>query len=147
VTRMATCHPERKHEAKGKCHSCYCTQLIRDTPKLKAQHDLVTRAWAKRNGEKFVVYNARASRKHKYGLTDLVFNQMVHQQGNVCAICGIPPNGYGKTKNLHVDHDHSTGVVRGLLCVGCNVRLAVLEDIVWRVKAENYLQKQERSAA
>jgi hypothetical protein len=37
-------------------------------------------------------------------------------EGGVCAICGRPP----KTRKLHVDHDHKTGKVRGLLCYTCN---------------------------
>jgi Recombination endonuclease VII len=41
---------------------------------------------------------------------------MLAEQGGGCAICGAEP----KTKRLHVDHDHKTGAVRGLLCFRCN---------------------------
>jgi recombination endonuclease VII len=41
---------------------------------------------------------------------------MLAAQGGVCAICGNPP----KTRRLHIDHDHRTGKIRGLLCFTCN---------------------------
>jgi hypothetical protein len=42
---------------------------------------------------------------------------MFQAQGGVCAICNQPPS---PGRNLSVDHNHETGEVRGLLCVGCN---------------------------
>lgn len=44
---------------------------------------------------------------------------MFAHQGGVCAICGRPP----KNTPLNVDHDHKTGLVRGLLCWHCNSRV------------------------
>ena len=44
------------------------------------------------------------------------YDAMLAAQGGVCAICGNPP----KTRRLHIDHDHKTGKVRGLLCFQCN---------------------------
>ena len=49
---------------------------------------------------------------------------MLAEQDGGCGICGDPP---GKTA-LHVDHDHETGVVRGLLCFRCNSALGNLRD-------------------
>lgn len=46
------------------------------------------------------------------------------QQGGRCAICGR------QARKLVVDHDHETGVVRGLLCHGCNTSMGVLGDSV-----------------
>lgn len=50
-----------------------------------------------------------------------------------CQIC----DGLGAA----IDHDHSTGAVRGFLCSGCNYRLGVLEDDSWVTKAFAYLRK------
>ena len=47
---------------------------------------------------------------------ELIYEALLTAQGGVCAICGKPP----KTRRLHVDHDHQTGRVRGLLCFTCN---------------------------
>lgn len=48
---------------------------------------------------------------------------MVRVQGGACAICRQVSDG-----TLHVDHDHETGKVRGLLCFDCNTAIAKLGD-------------------
>jgi hypothetical protein len=57
---------------------------------------------------------------------------MVAEQGDKCAICGrAEPNGRGR---WHIDHDHKTGKVRGLLCNNCNVLLGHAHEdpaILW----------------
>jgi 5-methylcytosine-specific restriction endonuclease McrA len=51
--------------------------------------------------------------KRTFGITLEDFEAMLGAQGGGCAICGrVAPEG----TSLHVDHDHETGVVRGLLC-------------------------------
>ncbi|MBL7495215.1 hypothetical protein I6A84_17475 [Frankia sp. CNm7] len=59
--------------------------------------------------------------KERYGLTAEQVAQMVADQGGMCAICEERPAE-------HVDHDHATGVVRGVLCFTCNVGLGTFED-------------------
>lgn len=51
-----------------------------------------------------------------YGLTSEQYDALLERQGGRCAICRARP----KSKRLAVDHDHKTGVVRGLLCSRCN---------------------------
>ena len=60
------------------------------------------------------------------------FEKIEAAQGGVCAICGRPPK-YGM--RLHVDHDHKTGLVRGLLCWPCNRALQAFRDDVARLRA------------
>ncbi len=69
----------------------------------------------------------------KYGLTREQYDQMVIDQGGVCAICEGPPCGMqrgGPRTRLEVDHDHVTGKVRGLLCHPCNLMLGHARDRV-----------------
>ena len=47
------------------------------------------------------------------------YDRMLAAQHGGCGICGAPP----KTRRLHVDHDHKTGLIRGLLCFTCNRHL------------------------
>lgn len=51
-------------------------------------------------------------------------------QRGECAICGATEGGHGRTDELLVDHDHTTGEVRGLLCHGCNGGLGHFRDNV-----------------
>jgi hypothetical protein len=72
-----------------------------------------------------------------YGITSLEYEEMLVAQGGVCAICGKPPT----TKRLSVDHDHTTGRIRGLLCIHCNFRvLGRLTNIELLRSAANYLE-------
>lgn len=63
--------------------------------------------------------------RRQYGITEAEYQAILEHQGGVCAICQRPPK---VGKNLHVDHDHRSGVVRGLLCVVCNVDLLGRRD-------------------
>jgi len=62
--------------------------------------------------------------RRRFGITQADYDALLAEQGGGCAICGKPP---GKI-SLHVDHDHETGEVRGLLCVGCNNALGQFRD-------------------
>lgn len=69
----------------------------------------------------------RENRLHKkYGLEKGEYDFILQQQNGACAICGT--GDPGKRKTFAVDHDHKTGVVRGLLCFSCNVGLGHFKD-------------------
>lgn len=70
------------------------------------------------------VFARKTNLKAKYGITLEQYDQMFNKQGGVCAICGRPP----KIRRLAVDHDHKTGIVRGLLCFRCNYGLGFWKD-------------------
>jgi len=63
-----------------------------------------------------------------YGLSRPAFDALVEAQGNRCKICGRGPTGSRNFKRLHVDHNHETGEVRGLLCPRCNVAVGFVES-------------------
>jgi hypothetical protein len=74
--------------------------------------------------------------KRRYGITKEDYTNMLIQQNNGCAICGEVDHD----KPLHVDHDHNTRKVRGLLCVRCNTMLGKARDNITILnKAINYL--------
>lgn len=83
--------------------------------------------------------NRKNTLKYNYGLTTEQYDAMSLGQGGVCAICSEPPR-VGFNKRLHVDHDHVTGKVRGLLCMHCNHSIERVEKCPgWATKAEAYL--------
>lgn len=57
--------------------------------------------------------------KRLYGITVAQYDEMFRRQHGLCDICAHPP----KNMRLSVDHDHTTGRVRGLLCFLCNHKL------------------------
>lgn len=76
----------------------------------------------------------------KYGITLAEYDQMVDNQDARCAICGTTDPG-GRGNRLAVDHCHTTGAVRSLLCGSCNTALGLLGESVDRLAScINYLQ-------
>ncbi len=57
----------------------------------------------------------------RYGITSEEADLMLAEQNGVCAICRV-------ASAVHVDHDHSTGRVRALLCFNCNGGLGQFRD-------------------
>lgn len=117
-----------KRSQTGKC--CSCQRATR-------------RAWYERNTEAAKSYSTAwkranrdrwldANRKTKYGIHYGTYAEMLATQGGGCAICGAPEP---KDKSLHVDHDHRTGTVRGLLCDLCNRGLGYFADSPLRLAA------------
>src|SRR3954453_13858938 len=62
--------------------------------------------------------------RRTFGISHAQYEELLSRQGGGCRICGKRP---GKI-SLHVDHDHVTGEIRGLLCVGCNNALGQFRD-------------------
>ena len=78
--------------------------------------------------------------KRKFGITTDDYNKMFDSQGGCCDICGEHQTEF--QKRLAVDHDHETGSVRSLLCMGCNTGLGKFGDDIATVReALNYLIK------
>jgi hypothetical protein len=110
----------------------------RDTHKEKCRE--YVKLWKSNNPEKSREINANARLKMYYGITLEDYNRMLEEQGGCCAICGKPSTDY--KRNLHVDHDHLTGKVRGLLCVRCNYGIGYFgEDTTLLENAKVYLTK------
>lgn len=85
-------------------------------------------------------YKAEERLVKMYGITLSDYDEMLEVQGGICAICGTEdPKGRGR---FHVDHDHNTGAVRGLLCHGCNTSLGHFKDDEDKLLAAvDYLRK------
>lgn len=77
---------------------------------------------ARASDKRYYTANHRAfwirNLRNKYGITEAQYSALYDAQGGRCAVCGCIPN-----ERLAVDHDHETGVVRGLLCRRCNLEL------------------------
>lgn len=88
---------------------------------------------------KFRILQNDAYYRKQYGITLLEVEEMKQKANNQCQICSVDFD----TKNRpRVDHCHSTGRVRGLLCHKCNVALGLLHDSADLLrKAADYVLK------
>ena len=104
--------------------------------KTKEQQLAYNRAYYQRNRDKMRAdaaarYHATREdqahyfRARKFGITAADFADMLDQQAGLCRICCEPMR---PGKETHVDHDHVTGRVRGLLCHHCNRGLGCFRD-------------------
>jgi protein-arginine kinase activator protein McsA len=117
------CGSFKKFVTSAGCHKCYYT------PSKEYFID-----WNRRNPEKIELYKKRG-RLARYKLTVEQYDALHFLQGGKCSICQNP------IINLHVDHDHKTGKVRGLLCNNCNTGLGSLRDSLEILKsAVKYLE-------
>ncbi|HZN12852.1 MAG TPA: endonuclease VII domain-containing protein [Acidimicrobiales bacterium] len=114
---------------------------------LKAKHDRYmanpeaeiarVTAWQKANPERVATNRARRRARpdvkakeredhlrRKYGITQADYEALLAKQDGGCAICGREPGKF----SLHVDHDHKTNTIRGLLCFRCNNALGDFGD-------------------
>lgn len=84
--------------------------------------------------------------KSTFGITKVEYDKMLEECGGVCSICGEEETFKlnGKIVNLSVDHDHTTGKIRGLLCRSCNLGLGNFKDNIQSLeRAIKYLKGSE----
>lgn len=103
-----------------------------------------SRAASQKSREKHYksVENARLKREYGIDLED--YQQMLEAQNHVCEICQKPESQIinGKRRKLSVDHNHKTGLARGLLCFRCNASVGVIEQNMDRVAGVmEYIEK------
>lgn len=77
--------------------------------------------------------------KKNYGITLDTYNDLLKSQNYKCAICKTEQSDL--LKKLAVDHNHKSGIIRGLLCDSCNRGIGLLgDDIQILNRAINYLK-------
>jgi len=134
----------------GRCSHCRLCE--KDEAKKPHRRVLANQATAKfrnklreKNISELRKRERKGNLKRLYGLELEEYETMLCEHKGVCAICGEPPIK-GRGKKLHVDHDHETGIIRGLLCGQCNSALGNFKDSVKILKkAIEYLTKQKHS--
>lgn len=82
--------------------------------------------------------------RRKFGISLAEYNAMMEEQNGVCSICSQPETAMRRSRilPLAVDHNHTTGSVRGLLCTACNIGIGSLAESKERLlNAIAYLEK------
>ena len=116
-----------------KCSKCKTEKPVSQFSKNKYKKDGLQSQCKECNIETSKTWNATNPEKERdrnlkrnYGIDLQEYNQMFAQQSGCCAICGKHQTEF-KTK-LAVDHCHTSGEVRGLLCSNCNIGIGYLKD-------------------
>lgn len=102
--------------------------------------------WSLENKHRRAVYSRRSSLLTRYGMTLEEHAELVEACDNRCHVCGLPPNTASKNHDkLHIDHDHGSNIVRGLLCNQCNRAIGLMKDDPVRLQAAaDYLEGHRR---
>ena len=145
-------HSDKLVHCRELCKNCYDKLLKSENPDFKKHQYENHKKWEESHKERIKEYNktrqllyAERDRangrknwlKKKYNLTVAEYLALERASNNTCYIYGRAPY---KGKHLHIDHDHKTGKVRGLLCARCNWYLATIEkDLEILNKIKNYL--------
>lgn len=112
-----TKHSKSKDGLRSYCRECQKekrkTYTIQNPTKIKEQYE----KWNKKYGRSYRL-------EKKYGWTIEAKEALLKVQSWKCGICTNPIN----LTNGHLDHDHRTGKVRGVLCQACNKGLGFFKD-------------------
>lgn len=115
------------------CKKCRYEYTKSNRHKHRERDKTYSKEYRKRFPEKAKLKDRRKNLK-KYGLTPEDFDNMLRDQNDRCKICRE------EDIMFHVDHDHKTGKVRGLLCSNCNTGLGLFRDnVAYLENAINYL--------
>ena len=99
----------------------------------------INKKWNEKNKEKISRYQANWALIKRYNITTEILEDMLKAQNNKCAICG---NVFKNRRDTHIDHNHNTKKVRGLLCQKCNQAIGLVnENTVLLKSAISYLEK------
>jgi hypothetical protein len=103
------------------------------------QSKFLQKVW--RTSERGKEYHREYSRKRLYGITVEEFNNLIKKQNSICPIGN---HKIEDIKQFHVDHDHVTGKIRGLLCGSHNRALGLFHDNINELQcAVQYLSIKE----
>jgi hypothetical protein len=110
-------------EGKKQFYAKHRAKIIMETNKWKISH---------RERHKFL--QLRSNLKRRHGITPEQLDEMLTAQQGRCAVCN-------RNIILHIDHNHITGKIRGLLCIKCNTTLGWYD--MYRQQYEQYLAKEK----
>ncbi len=109
----------------GHCRRHVCRECMNKQGRLRAATPAGMRLTRESRLRRKPLVRADMLRK-RYGLTLEQYDALLERQGGGCALCGRQA---ASGSHLHVDHNHTTDAVRGILCVICNRALGVVEYV------------------
>lgn len=117
--RSARADPEEKRAYRRAYYAANRERLLRE------QRERGRRNYAAKP-ESYATRGRRSRLRVNFDLTPEQYDKLLAEQGGGCAICGTPPEAEGRRHP--VDHCHTAGTVRGILCGNCNRALGLFRD-------------------
>lgn len=105
-----------------------CTSADKKGAKCKLCAEVQRKARVKANPSKYSSMSRKYALMSNYGVSIEEYDRLFDIQRGACAICGSTSSNSKKSAHFHVDHCHTTGVVRGLLCHSCNIAIGYMGD-------------------
>ena len=127
------CKIRKKRPGRGACAKC--AKWKRNIAKRRTGKNRCIHCGASDPENGITCYRCLLERRfRRHGITPHVYLVLLRKQRNTCAICLVP-------RPSHVDHDHTTNQIRGILCSPCNRMLgAVHDDPTILLRAVTYLE-------
>lgn len=116
---------EKVAKAKAKCYQESKEEYLQKRKEYYQQNKEKICANVKKYQNENKEFIKERNRKKLYGIEPGTYDKMMLEQDNKCCICHIELD---KCKQISIDHCHTTGDVRGLLCSRCNLMLGMVED-------------------
>lgn len=132
---------DTKDHHRSVCKDCgrkYRRVYDKENPEIKRAS---YKRWIEKKGDRAAYFRQRAI-EQQFGISYGDYLALLEKQCGVCAICGKPETvtyQNGRIRTLAIDHDHTTGKIRGLLCFRCNTGLVYVEDEAFISMAQAYL--------
>jgi hypothetical protein len=135
---------------RGQCKACEIARNKAWYQQNRKRAIAYVKGWQRANAERVRDYQRQYRADHAqqfreghlrrvFNLTAAQYEELLEAQGGGCALCGRAPRS---DRSLHVDHNHKTGVLRGLLCFRCNVGIGHFrEDTLRMADAIVYLAR------
>lgn len=125
---MISCDHKRKNLNTDFCQVCRKIWRYNNEPGYKEKLRKQTKEWYEGNK---IQKNKSGNRVKKfryetYGTTEEEINKLKEVQEYKCGICKQDLDKL--SQKYHIDHDHRTGKIRGLLCFKCNIALGHFND-------------------
>jgi hypothetical protein len=126
---------------RGQCKACDITRNKAWYQRNRERGIANAKRWQQANAERHKAYQRRYRAEHPqqfreghlrrvFNFTGAQYEALLNEQGGGCALCGREPRA---GRSLHVDHNHKTGVVRGLLCFRCNAGIGQFGEDTFRI--------------
>ena len=136
-----SCFNKNRHAKDGLQHYCRSCCKEHNAENWKRNKDRWLPKYREQTRARGRKYARNINLRKKYGVTEKQADQALAAIGGLCEICG---KECATGKRLAVDHSHATGLVRGLLCMKCNVGLGKFGDSIALLQAAaEYLSRED----